>query len=73
MRVLILAALALPLAACGTLNGGGETNTQLLQNLRHCQRDYIGAIGGLMAPSASVSIHCPAEPYEPAKQAEPAS
>jgi hypothetical protein len=61
-----LAAAALSLGACASVGGAGgaETTTQLLQNLRHCERTYIGGLGGLAPPNASVAISCPAEPYE---------
>jgi starvation-inducible outer membrane lipoprotein len=70
MLKLALAGLALlSLSACASLPGGGQDSAataKLLENLRHCDRTYIGSLGGLAPPVAQVSIKCAAQPVEAA-------
>lgn len=77
MMKFITAGLALAsLTACASLPGspgGADATAKLLENLRHCERNYIGSLGGLAPPNASVSIRCPAEPYaKPGEPSDPA-
>jgi len=50
---------ALALTGCASLGGGDAAATaQLLENLRGCERSYVGTLGGLAPPTASISIRC---------------
>jgi hypothetical protein len=58
---------AVVLAALGLSGCASTSQEAVLGNLEHCSRQYIGAVGGLLPPSVSVSINCPPKPYaEPA-------
>lgn len=50
---------AVMLSGCASLgNANGEATAALLANLRGCERSYIGTLGGLAPPAASLSIRC---------------
>lgn len=60
MRLVLGAAVvALGLSGCAT-----ASQEAVLGNLEHCDRTYIGAVGGVLPPSVSVSIRCPPKPYD---------
>jgi hypothetical protein len=69
MRALLILTLATPLmlggcASLARLSGGGadgDAAAALLANLRGCERSYIGTLGGLAPPAASLSIRCAAD------------
>jgi hypothetical protein len=72
MRAIVVGAVlaaALGLTGCAT-----ASQEAVLGNLEHCDRTYIGQVGGVLPPSVSVSIRCNPRPYDaPAPQAEPAT
>lgn len=73
MRLLIIGAAALALASCGTtgLPRNPDGTSQVLTNLEHCSRTYIGSIGGIVPAAVSVSITCEPRPYDKAPPAKP--
>jgi hypothetical protein len=47
------------LTGCASLGGTDAAATaKLLENLRGCERSYVGTLGGLAPPTASISIRC---------------
>lgn len=55
----VVGAGALALSGCASLGGGDAAATaKLLENLRGCERSYVGTLGGLAPPTASISIRC---------------
>jgi hypothetical protein len=55
----VVVATALGLSGCAS-----TSQEQVLGNLEHCERTYMGQIGGVLPPSVSVSIRCNAKPFE---------
>jgi hypothetical protein len=73
LKVAALAACALTLTACSTLQGDPTSNlpSQVLDNLRHCKRTYQASLGGIGIPGGQLYIECPAQPYDaPAEPSE---
>lgn len=64
MKAILICAAFLPLAACGTLGGNSAVAEKALSNLEHCERTYIAAVGAMGAPGGSLSIRCPAKPFD---------
>lgn len=69
MKLALVAAAAVSLAACSTLPGvggsaAGEVAKGVLSNLEHCDRTYTAAIGA--GGGGSLNVSCKARPYDPA-------
>lgn len=61
MRLAIMGAVTL--AALGLTGCASTSQEQVLGNLEHCERSYIGQVGGLLPPAVSVSIRCSPKPF----------
>lgn len=59
-RYALIALAALSLTACASNSGVAD---QALQNLQHCKRTYIAAVGGIGVPGGSLFIECPPRPF----------
>lgn len=58
-RPVAVAAGAVALTGCATVGATDAAATaKLLENLRGCERSYVGTLGGLAPPTASISIRC---------------
>ncbi|WP_397416614.1 D-Ala-D-Ala carboxypeptidase family metallohydrolase [Phenylobacterium sp.] len=58
-RPVLASAGAMALTGCASLGGTDAAATaKLLENLRGCERSYVGTLGGLAPPTASISIRC---------------
>jgi hypothetical protein len=66
MRAALAIAAGLMLSGCATLGSAdAEATAKLLENLRGCERTYVGTLGGLAPPTASISIRCEPVPPDP--------
>lgn len=67
LKLALVAAAAVSLAACSSLPGvggsaAGEVAKGVLSNLEHCDRTYTAAIGA--GGGGSLNVSCKARPYD---------